>query len=263
MAYINDPVYEDDVFESTVFTGVSTDKIQEIRYSDKIIYLKSGVTVYHPTDDIYPEVRFHRRYDESLRVLDIPVVAEGNIAKGGGKFTARLAIFNDGWRIAPADETHVLGVTGEQITDDGQAGTAVMDMTRLSDGITVSVEYTPPDTEIITINTGSAVTEQDKLDIAEQTRIELATEMANLDATVSSRSSHSAEDVWLVNSRTLTEDLGLTPDQVIKLQEIHEAHYNRRKHDSGNNTISIYESDNTTVKKVFDSNADLSDITPQ
>lgn len=49
----------------------------------------------------------------------------------------------------------------------------------------------------------------------------------------------------------------------IKSDEIHEAHYNRRVHNSNANTITIYESDKVTPKKVFDTNQDLSDITPQ
>lgn len=48
-----------------------------------------------------------------------------------------------------------------------------------------------------------------------------------------------------------------------KGRELHEASFNRRKHDSGLNTITIYESDDVTPKHVFDTNADLSDITPQ
>lgn len=48
-----------------------------------------------------------------------------------------------------------------------------------------------------------------------------------------------------------------------KTSELHEASYNRRVHNSSDDTITIYEADNVTPKKVFDTNSDLSDITPQ
>ena len=70
-------------------------------------------------------------------------------------------------------------------------------------------------------------------------------------------------DVFL-NTLGDVRDLGTgTHDESSHLVELHEASYNRRVHDSGANTITIYESDDVTPKKVFDTNADLSDITPQ
>lgn len=206
MVYENNPVFENDVFEDAAYTGVSTDKIFELNLSEKIIYLKSGVASYHPVDDIYKEVRYHRRFDESLRYVDMPIEAAGNIAKGGGKYTARLAILNNGWRIAPANETHVLRVTGEQITDDGQAGVDVMDMSLLDAGVTVSVEYAPPDTEIILVSVGSAVQPQDILDIAKQVWLEATRTLTSEGAIAAD----TAAKVWLDATRTLTNDSAST-----------------------------------------------------
>lgn len=158
MASFIDLVFEADVFEPPVFTSVHTDVIREMNLLTKIIHLNSGVVEYHPVDDIYKEMRFIRANDESLRVMDYPVESRGNISKGGGKFTSRLAIYNHGWLIKPADETHVLKVTGEQISDIGTSGVALMKMDDFSPGVNVSVEYAPPDTEIVVLETVSGVT---------------------------------------------------------------------------------------------------------
>jgi len=184
-------VFEADVFVDGMFTGVYTDVIQCLDLATKVIFINEGVSEYHPVDDIYRETRFHRAFDESLRILDMPVVASGNVSKGGGKFTARLAIFNNGWRIAPANSSHVLKVTGEQITDDGQSGVAVMNMTLFSPGVSVSIEYAPPDTEIITIEV--------PVNIVDGTPAEIA------------------DAVWAAVARTLTESAGLSPEESDKL----------------------------------------------
>lgn len=63
--------------------------------------------------------------------------------------------------------------------------------------------------------------------------------------------------------RILDSNANLPPEQEALIQEVHEAHYNRRKHDAVNDTLTIYDTDKVTPKKVFDTNADLSDITPQ
>ena len=45
--------------------------------------------------------------------------------------------------------------------------------------------------------------------------------------------------------------------------ETHQANFNKRSWDKLNNTITIYDDDNTTVLHTFDTNSDLSNITPQ
>ena len=48
-----------------------------------------------------------------------------------------------------------------------------------------------------------------------------------------------------------------------ELADIHAAHFNRRRHDTTANTITIYAADNTTPLHVFDADDALTDITPQ
>lgn len=123
--------------------------IETVDVVNKRIYLKSGVREYHPVTDIYAELRALRRNNESLRVVDMPVKAFGNIPKGGGKYTPRYAVFYDGWKVVPEDVSHSLYVTGEQITDDGQSGPACIDTDILSSGTSVIIQYEPPAAEII------------------------------------------------------------------------------------------------------------------
>jgi len=188
MANILEEVFEADVFEDAIFTPVITSVVEHFNLVDKHVHIRSGVTEYHPVDDIYRELRFHRANDESLRVVDPFIEASGNVAKGGGKFTSRLAIFKNGWKVAPADESHTLKVTGEQISDAGESGVQIMDLTALSPGVNVSIEYSPPDTEIVVIEvpTGGAPDEI-------------------------------AAAVWAAVSRTLTESAGLSTEERDKL----------------------------------------------
>ena len=143
------PYAEDGYVEEGYFATWSTSVIHRVDVPSKRIFLKIGVRTYHPVTDIYREMRFIRRTDVSLRKIDMPVLAEGNLPKGGGKFTPRYAIFRNGWRIVPADETHTLYISGEQITDDGQSGPAIIDTTPLSTGTNVTLHYEPPSSELV------------------------------------------------------------------------------------------------------------------
>lgn len=49
----------------------------------------------------------------------------------------------------------------------------------------------------------------------------------------------------------------------VDIKEIHDAHFKRRLWNKVNNTITLYDTDNVTPLHVFDTNEDLSDITPQ
>ena len=146
----------------------------------KRIYLATGVRSYHPVDDLYRELRALRRTDEALRPFDMPLIASGNVPKGGGKFTPRLVTFRDGWKVVPEDVSHTLNVTGEQITDDGQSGPAALDFAPLAATSKVVVQYEPPAAEIIEREIGSGVTNQDKLDIADEVRNELSVELGEI-----------------------------------------------------------------------------------
>lgn len=129
--------------------SVLTPVIDHIDTSLKRIFLKLGVVEYHPVTDIYTEVRNLRRLSESLRKYPVMVTAEGNKPKGGGKYTARYAVFNNGYRVVPQDATHALYISGEQITDDGQSGPACIDTSPLSAGTNVTIHYEPPASELV------------------------------------------------------------------------------------------------------------------
>jgi len=47
------------------------------------------------------------------------------------------------------------------------------------------------------------------------------------------------------------------------VHDIHDAHFNRRKWDKTGNTVTIYDEDGVTPLHVFDTNSDLSELTPQ
>ena len=47
------------------------------------------------------------------------------------------------------------------------------------------------------------------------------------------------------------------------LQDVHKAHFNKRHWDKVGDTITLYDDDGVTPLKVFNTNADMSDITPQ
>ena len=137
------------------------------------IYLAAGVRAYHPVDDLYLEIRNLRRTDENLRGFDTPVIGQGRVAKGGGKFTPRYVVFQDGWRVVPEDTSHTLDITGEQLTAEGGSGPDAMDLTLLSVTTRIAVAYAPSEAEVIIITAGSAVTAQDKRDIARLTAARL------------------------------------------------------------------------------------------
>jgi len=117
--------------------------------------------------DIYKEMRTLRRTDEALRNYDLFLGASGYVPKGGGKFTARLVTELRGTRIVPyGGSDHTLTIIGEIITDDGFSGIGCFDRSSLTNE--VNIDYQPPQVEIIQIVSGSGVTEQDKLDIADR-----------------------------------------------------------------------------------------------
>lgn len=128
-----------------------------------------GATI-HPVD-IYKEMRSLRRTDESLRKYNLFIKVEGNVSKGGGKFTERYAVLLEGTRIVPYDTSHVLTVNGTVITDDGQEGIAAFDKAPLSPTTSVDIAYIPPQVEIIEVNTttnvvtGDLATVEAKIDL--------------------------------------------------------------------------------------------------
>lgn len=129
--------------------------IDHIDPEAKLIYLASGIRTYHPVTDIYVEIRNLRRTYENLRNYQMPVTASGNIPKGGGKYTPRFVVFQNGWRIVPEDVSHVLQVTGEQLTVEGGGGPDCFNLSLLSPSSKVIIQYEPPAAEIIVIEVTS------------------------------------------------------------------------------------------------------------
>lgn len=78
----------------------------------------SGTITLHPVEDLYREYRGIRRTVESVRRHAPMLVAAGNVAKGGGKYTPRYAMLLDGAKLMiPAWVAKII-VTGEILTDD-------------------------------------------------------------------------------------------------------------------------------------------------
>ena len=218
MASYIDDVFTSDVFEDAIYTGVFTDTIFEVNIKNKLIYLNAGVRTYNPITDIYVELRYHRANNESIRRLSMPIKASGNLPKGGGIFTGRLSTFYNGWKVVPADDAdHTLTITGEQIDGLGLNGVGLVDKTNLVHSVDV-VYSPPPSSEIIQVDTGSGVTEQDKNDI-------IAGVWANVTRTLTSSGSitdadiHSGLDTYL-NKDTYKSIDGMTPAQETKLDSV-------------------------------------------
>lgn len=121
--------------------------IDHLDPATKRIYLKTGAREYHPIDDLYHEVRYLRRTDETLQKYLNPVTGGGAVPKGSGKYTPRYAILQHGWRVIPEDVNHTLSITGEQLTDEGGSGPDCMDTTGLTASIIIM--YEPPAAEIV------------------------------------------------------------------------------------------------------------------
>lgn len=116
-----------------------------------------GILTFHPTVDLYAAYKELRAADESVRPYNAFMRAEGNLPKGGGKYTPRFTMLLEGTKLViPAGVTRV-NITGELLTDDG------------SDPIDVSlitgpcrIDYQPAEAEIIRVTTsGSELTASD------------------------------------------------------------------------------------------------------
>jgi hypothetical protein len=118
--------------------------------------------------DAYKEMRTLRASDETLRPYDIFMIAQGNESTGLTSSTPRRVRMENGTRFVPFDTDQNLVVIGEVITDDGGKGTAAFDRSSLSLSTEVDIDYIPPQVEILSVNTGSGVTEADKVDISDR-----------------------------------------------------------------------------------------------
>lgn len=146
--------------------SVASPVVQTWDGANRRIYLAQGVSSYAPIEDIYREYRNQRRLDENLRKFEPLLVAEGNVAKGGGKFTPRYVKLLNGTKIVPYDEALRLDLVGEIITDNPDVDPEIYDITGLTTAKPLFI--LPSEAEVITVQTGSGVTPQDILDIAAQ-----------------------------------------------------------------------------------------------
>lgn len=83
--------------------------------------------------------------------------AEGNIAKGGGKFTPRFGLLSPGWRLVPySGVSHELLLKAEILSPDsgGLSDRQVFDRTLLPPSIDVDIDVDYQQVEIIRVNTG-------------------------------------------------------------------------------------------------------------
>lgn len=108
-----------------------------------------GAADWHPAD-IYREYRAYRAANESCRVFAPLLSYQGNLPKGGGKFTPRYMVLLGGCKIIPLDgaTAPVTNITGEVITDDQSAP---LTYTGLS--VRPLVNYAPPAAEVIQVST--------------------------------------------------------------------------------------------------------------
>lgn len=130
--------------------------------ANRRIYLASGVTEFHPIDDVYREYRTARRIDESFRVWEPFMRAVGHEPKGGGKYTPRYLLLLDGVKIICFDESTTITVTGEVLTDDQ---TDPFDYSTRTQPVVV--RYQPAEAELISVGTSglTAAESQALLDI--------------------------------------------------------------------------------------------------
>jgi hypothetical protein len=122
---------------------------------NRLIYLKAGVADFLPIEDIYHEYRNARKLDESFRPFDALIRADGNIPKGGGKFTPRYVTLLLGTKIVPFDDTVEMYQLGEIITDNPDVDPTVFDTSTLTVAKVIYIQ--PSEAEIITIAGGSGL----------------------------------------------------------------------------------------------------------
>lgn len=126
--------------------------IASINGATRRVYLNAaeaigGVLTFHPTTDLYGAYRALRAADESVRPFDAFMKAEGNLPKGGGKFTPRFTMLLAGTKIViPTDVTEV-NITGELLTDDGSRPFDVSQVT----GPCI-INYQPAEAEVIKVS---------------------------------------------------------------------------------------------------------------
>lgn len=122
--------------------------IDRIDGPNRLVYLtaETAGTVLD-LQELYREERALRRVDEALRRHPKFMVMEGNIPKGGGKFTERYLVLLGGTKIIPWDVDSTVAVTTTLIGDDGSAeGPGQFD--RSGTASNVDISYSPDQVEV-------------------------------------------------------------------------------------------------------------------
>lgn len=70
-----------------------------------------------------------------------PLSAEGNIAKGGGRFTPRYGVLAAGWRLVPYDAAHLLRILVEILSADGISDVSVFDRSTVVSHVDIDIAY--------------------------------------------------------------------------------------------------------------------------
>lgn len=113
----------------------------------------AGVLTFHPVVNVYAEYKALRASNEAIRPYNAFMRAEGNVPKGGGKYTPRYLLLLEGTKLViPAGVGRVV-LTGELLTDDQSDP---LDVSLVSGPCVV--DYKPSEAEIITVPTGGALT---------------------------------------------------------------------------------------------------------
>lgn len=107
-----------------------------------------GILAFHPTADLYADYKALRAADESVRPYNSFMRAEGNLPKGGGRFTPRFTMLLEGTKVVIPPGVSEVKVTGELLTDDGSSPFD----TSLVTGPCI-INYQPAEAEIVQVST--------------------------------------------------------------------------------------------------------------
>ena len=200
----------------------------------RIIYLTTaptgGTFVLNVQVDVYSDMKEDWRTNAALNKLKFPLSEPvgGNTIIPGSKYLAPYYFLKYGWTMRPYEADHTLYVTDGYLLLDGGGDP----WRKTLGGYTVNVrDVVPSDATVNQIISGSGVTEQDKLDIANRVWIynsRVLTSFGNLVSDIWSYGTRGLTtfgtliaDIWSYATRLLTGS-GLTPSEQAELTGIKE-----------------------------------------
>lgn len=169
--------------------------VASVDYAAKRIYL-GALTVNADLDtlQVYRDVRALRRTTEAHRAYKPIIEAGGNITKiVGVSSTPAYVRLLYGCRIVPYNVSQKIKLVRDTFTDDGLAGRDCFDRTPLSASVEVDIDVDFPEVEIKQVVV-SGSTGPTAADIAAAVRVEIALELARIDAAITSRATPA--EVW-------------------------------------------------------------------